>query len=132
MLPFLLQVHAQSPRCLIIEEAANGWKSLTSPDYPKKFSPHTQCIYRYVKKLEREKILNFMQLFCWQKKQSGKHILEVFNRIEYGLTAIQQYIQQLFSTFLFWSGPPVSWNWYRNWGQITLSFHIFLCQLENV
>lgn len=46
LLPFLLQVHAQTPRCLIIEEAANGWKSLTSPDYPKKFSPHTQCIYR--------------------------------------------------------------------------------------
>jgi len=47
MLPFLLQaVDAVSPRCLIIEEAANGWKSLTSPDYPKKFSPHTQCIYR--------------------------------------------------------------------------------------
>lgn len=46
LLPFLLQVHSQTPRCLIIEEAANGWKSLTSPDYPKKFSPHTQCIYR--------------------------------------------------------------------------------------
>jgi hypothetical protein len=46
LLPFLLQVHAQTPRCLIIEDAANGWKSLTSPDYPKKFSPHTQCIYR--------------------------------------------------------------------------------------
>jgi len=44
--PFLLQVRATTPRCLIIEEAANGWKSLTSPDYPKKFSPHTQCIYR--------------------------------------------------------------------------------------
>jgi len=46
LVPFLLQVKAQTPRCLIIEEAENGWKSLTSPDYPKKFSPHTQCIYR--------------------------------------------------------------------------------------
>lgn len=46
LIPFLLQVNAQTPGCLIIEEAANGWKSLTSPDYPKKFSPHTQCIYR--------------------------------------------------------------------------------------
>lgn len=32
--------------CLIIEEAQNGWKSLTSPDYPKQFNPNTQCIYR--------------------------------------------------------------------------------------
>lgn len=46
MVPFLLEVRAQTPKCLIIEEAANGWKSLTSPDYPKKFSPNTQCIYR--------------------------------------------------------------------------------------
>jgi hypothetical protein len=32
--------------CLVVEEAANGWKSLTSPDYPKQFNPNTQCIYR--------------------------------------------------------------------------------------
>jgi hypothetical protein len=32
--------------CLIMEEAANGWKSLTSPDYPKKFNPNAECVYR--------------------------------------------------------------------------------------
>jgi len=48
LLPFLLQQAEATvtPKCLIIEQAENGWKSLTSPDYPKKFSPHTQCIYR--------------------------------------------------------------------------------------
>lgn len=29
-----------------MEEAANGWKSLTSPDYPKKFNPNAECVYR--------------------------------------------------------------------------------------
>lgn len=45
-LTLLLQTIDATPKCLIIEEAADGWKSLTSPDYPKKFSPFTQCIYR--------------------------------------------------------------------------------------
>ena len=47
LLPLLLvgASFAAEP-CLIVEEAQDGWKSLTSPDYPKQFNPNTQCIYR--------------------------------------------------------------------------------------
>lgn len=46
-MPLLLASTTQAAEpCLIIEEAQNGWKSLTSPDYPKQFNPNTQCIYR--------------------------------------------------------------------------------------
>ena len=47
LLPLLLvgATFAAEP-CLIVEEAQDGWKSLTSPDYPKQFNPNTQCIYR--------------------------------------------------------------------------------------
>ena len=47
VLPLLLSTTQAAEPCLIVEEAANGWKSLTSPDYPKQFNPNTQCIYRY-------------------------------------------------------------------------------------
>ena len=46
VLPLLLSTTQAAEPCLIVEEAANGWKSLTSPDYPKQFNPNTQCIYR--------------------------------------------------------------------------------------
>ena len=49
VLPLLLSTTQAAEPCLIVEEAANGWKSLTSPDYPKQFNPNTQCIYRFVK-----------------------------------------------------------------------------------
>ena len=48
--PLLLATTAFAAEpCLIIEQAADGWKSLTSPDYPKQFNPNTECIYRYQK-----------------------------------------------------------------------------------
>jgi len=47
LVPLLLASTTQAAEpCLIIEQAQNGWKSLTSPDYPKQFNPNTQCIYR--------------------------------------------------------------------------------------
>lgn len=48
LLPLLMvgAAHAAAAPCLIVEEAQDGWKSLTSPDYPKQFNPNTQCIYR--------------------------------------------------------------------------------------
>jgi hypothetical protein len=41
----LLSPSKANPGCIIIEEATSGWKSLTSPDYPKKFNAQTQCMY---------------------------------------------------------------------------------------
>ncbi|CBY32853.1 unnamed protein product [Oikopleura dioica] len=54
--------------CLIMEEAANGWKSLTSPDYPKKFNPNAECVYR-ISAPENERIeLEFVDFLLFNNQ----------------------------------------------------------------
>lgn len=51
-----------------MEEAANGWKSLTSPDYPKKFNPNAECVYR-ISAPENERIeLEFVDFLLFNNQ----------------------------------------------------------------
>jgi len=64
--------------CLIVEEAQNGWKSLTSPDYPKQFNPNTECIYRITAPKGERIELEFVDFLfithdnedCWRQSLS--------------------------------------------------------------
>lgn len=67
-----------SEPCLIVEEAADGWKSLTSPDYPKQFNPKTECIYRITAPKGERIELEFVDFLfittdneeCWRQSLS--------------------------------------------------------------
>jgi len=79
LLPLLLvgATFAAEP-CLIVEEAQDGWKSLTSPDYPKQFNPNTQCIYRITAPKGERIELEFVDFLfittdnedCWRQSLS--------------------------------------------------------------
>lgn len=79
LLPLLLvgASFAAEP-CLIVEEAQDGWKSLTSPDYPKQFNPNTQCIYRITAPKGERIELEFVDFLfittdnedCWRQSLS--------------------------------------------------------------